>query len=961
MKSPASAREEKERNNYTINHGESSLMRYSLWFIVFAGAVFLAACCYSSPVFAQEPQRGLLLAPPLPAETGFSQGEIKRLTLDNGMVLLLKENHRLPLVNVFLCVRTGSAGEGKFGGCGISHFVEHMVFKGTSSRRAGDVFREIESYGGNINASTSYDYTAFSITAPREFVSPALEIAADMVMNASFDGQELERERQVILKELALSYDSPQRYASRLLWQSAYLTHTYKYPILGEEQLLKSLSREDLLEFYQTKYTPDNMILSIVGDVETEATVTFIKELFKDFQRKSISGLAGESEPEQKELRRHQEEFTSGLTYLLLGFHSVAITDEDCFALDVLAAVLGEGESSRLQELICNKRKLAYTLEAINYTPYEPGLFIISSLLEEARRKQALSLILNQIELVKKEEVAENELESAKNKIISVILFHNQTIEAQAQDLALNEAQAADYRFTERYIQKIRKVSSQDILMVADKYLQRNNLSIVALIPRDKPAGIKRLTRETPERLSEYPHLSLRATPHLMRGSEAISDEIASPLTSLSPRNDSFQIASEIAPIKSYVFDNGLRLLVREDRNLPLVSIKAVFKGGLRAEGRDTNGLCNLTAEMLDKGTRSKNAAEIAYLVESKGAHLSSFSGNNSFGLSLDLLSKDFDPMLRIFVDLIVNSTFPQREFKKQKEKKLAQIKAREDDIFESGKKLLKLTLFQKHPYRFSTIGSESSLNKLRRRQLTSFHRSFCVGENMVLTVFGDVNAQEVAAKVKKLFGELESGQPAAISVAEEVKVKTVRRASEFLPKKQSLVLMGFYGTTVFNQDRYALELISQILSRPSGKLFTQIREKAGLAYALGAYSVLGLDPGCIVIYVATAPENVETVRKEILRQLRLLKQESLSEEELAQAKRALLGERLISRQTNSACALESSLDELYGLGHSHYLEYGRQINQIEAGDIKRCAEKYFDLSNYAVVVVGPHSTDQPR
>jgi len=818
-----------------------------------------------------------------------------------------------------------------------------MVFKGTATLEPGDVFRKIESYGGKINAFTSYDYTGYKVTVPAEFAFPALEILAEMVMKATFEKEEFKREKKVILKEIRLNYDDPQRYASRLLWQSAYTVHPYKYPILGEEELFNRLSREDLLEFHQETYVPNNMVLAIVGDIETGQALNFARDCFKNFPRKPVLDSRCEPEPEQEQLRKRETRFTAGLTYLLLGYHSVAITDEDCFALDVLGAILGEGESSRLYRLICSKKRLAYSIEAANYTPLEPGLFIIFCQLEEPRRRRVLSLIFDQIRLVGKKLVPEEELERAKNKLISDILFATQTVEAQARDMALNEVLTEDFRFTERYIQKIKEVDAQDIQRVAKRYLLEDNLNIVALIPRE---GAVRLKRQ------KSPGGSLSI------GIENLSKETEELHGSKSEINPvrSFGKEGLVASngVKKYVLDNGITLLIKENRDLPLVSIKAVFKGGLRAEDENTNGLCNLVAQMLDKGTRSRNSAEIAYLVESRGAHLSSFSGNNSFGISLDLLSEDFDQMLPLLADLLINSVFPQSEIRRQKQRCLARIKACEDDIFDSGTRLLKETLFRKHPYRFLTLGNEKSLKKLRRRDLLDFYRNFCVGENMVLSIFGDVNGQQIPEKVNGLFKGIKSAEAPSISAQKEPKDKSLRTSSKPLPKRQTLALMGFGGVSVFNEDRFVLELLCQILSSASGRLFTQIRERPGLAYTLGAYQVLGLDPGYLVIYVATTRQFVETVKEEILHQLHLLKQEPLSEEELLRAKRALLGRKLIDRQTNSACAMESSLDELYGLGRNYYLGYAGRINQIEAADITRCARRYFDLSNYAVVVIGP-------
>ena len=895
-------------------------MRRSLWLIIFTGIIiFFSGYSRSNYVFSLEPQQDLI----------FTHGDIERAYLDNGMRILLKEKHNLPLVSIFLSVLTGSAGEGDLNGSGVCHFIEHMLFKGSSNYGPGEVFKEIEARGGVINALTSYDYTGYKITVPSEFLPFALELLTEMIMNPSFNQEELDREKEVVLKEIKLNYDSPQRYGSRLIWENAFSVHPYKYPILGEERLFKNLSREDLLSFYHDKYVPNNMVLAIVGDIESEKTLSLIKELFKNFKAGTNFGLKNRPEPRQKQARKYEEEFTSGLTYLSFGYHGVALTDRDCFALDVLGTILGEGRSSRLYELICNKKKLAYSVVAFNYTPREPGLFIVSVLLEEKNRKRATSLIFEQIELLKKKKVSQEELESAKNRIISDIIFANQTFQAQARDLALQEGITGDFRFNEKYIQKIRQVNAGDIIEVAKTYLQRDASSIVALIPRTDSTTTK--------------------IPTSSRKSFELGVEYLKP-----QRQGPGSAAGQ--EVQSYVLDNGLRLLLRENKDLPIVSITATFKGGLRAEDESSNGLCNLVAKMLDKGTKTRNRAEIAYFIESKGVQFSAFSGNNSFVISLNLLSKDLDQMLELLADLIINSTFPKSELAKQKKTNLALLKSREDNIFESGKELLKRTLFQKHPFQFSLVGNKKSLKKIKRRDLIKFYRDFCVGKNMVLSVFGDLTTEEVFRQVKQRFAELPAGEAPLISPPREPKIKGIRQSSKTMQKQQSLLVIGFPGTTVYTQDRYPLEIICQLLSQPSGRLFTRIREKAGIAYTLGAYQVLGLDPGYLVIYVATTVQNLQAAKEEVLEQLRLLKQEGISEKNLSQLKRAVLSKRLRGRQTNSACALESALDELYGLGFNHYLKYPEQIERITVKDITKYANLYFDLNNYVLVTVGPEN-----
>ncbi|MFH1045960.1 MAG: pitrilysin family protein [Candidatus Omnitrophota bacterium] len=835
------------------------------------------------------------------------------------MTVFLKANHTVPLVNIFLCVRSGSAQEAELAGSGVSHLIEHMVFKGTATRGAGEIFREIESYGATINAFTSYDYTGYTITVPREHTPAALAVLADMLINAAFAPEELVKEKEVVLKEIKMNRDDPERYVNRLLWEMAYTTHPYRLPILGEEQAFAALDRAAIINFYQNAYVPEKMVLSIVGDIDTDQCLPLVREIWGGFSRASAPASAIAVEPEQTTLRTTEVEFTASLTYLTLGYHSVAITDEDLFALDVAATILGAGESSRLYNLLYRQKELVYSIGALNYTPRFSGLFIISALLEESHREEAVALIFDQIAQLQNSLVSADEVEAAKNKIVSDILFSLQTLSDQAQDLALNEVLTNNVRFTETYLENIERVGPEDVQRVAQKYLQQSRLTIAAL----KPLAKAKSPAERPIRKK------------FILGLEQLSAN--------EEHND----------VKRFTLDNGITLLVSENKDTPLATICAVFQGGLRAEDEKTNGISNLMVKLLDKGTKTRDAEEIARQIESKGAHLSAYSGYNSFLITLDLLSRDLDQMLPLLAQLILNPIFPQHELDRQKEQNLAQIKAQEDNLFESGNLTLKQALFQKHPYRFQPLGNKKSLKRLTRSDISAFYQKYCVGKNMVLAIFGDVNTDTVVAQAREYFATLPAGEKALIFAPKEEK-RAVRTATVLMPKQQSLVLMGFPGTTVYSDDKFALEIICQILSQSSGRLFNQIREQNAQAYTLGAHQVTGLDPGSIVIYVATTQENVPTVTETLRAQLAQLAAAPLSAAELAQAKRALVSEKLIGRQTNTARALEGALDELYSLGYDYYRSYAEHINAVDAQTVQRCATTYFDFKNYALVTVGP-------
>ena len=205
--------------------------------------------------------------------------------LDNGLIVIIKEDHSSPLVAVEARVRVGSANEGEFAGSGVSHFVEHMLFKGTASRRVGEIEKEIKSYGGTISGFTSYDYSGYQFVVLKEYFVNTLDILKDALFNSSLDPKELERERDVILKEIRLNRDEPTRRLSRLLWSTTYRTHPYRHPIIGYQDLFSKLTRQDLLTYYKKMYIPNNMIVTVVGDIDTEAAYAHVVEAFGGVKR----------------------------------------------------------------------------------------------------------------------------------------------------------------------------------------------------------------------------------------------------------------------------------------------------------------------------------------------------------------------------------------------------------------------------------------------------------------------------------------------------------------------------------------------------------------------------------------------------------------------------------------------------------------------------------------------------
>jgi zinc protease len=399
---------------------------------------------------------------------------------------------------------------------------------------------------------------------------------------------------------------------------------------------------------------------------------------------------------------------------------------------------------------------------------------------------------------------------------------------------------------------------------------------------------------------------------------------------------------------------NGLTLLRGLNRQLPMATIVLTARGGVRVESEANQGLSNMVAHLLTKGTTTRSASQIAESIESLGGVLEAFSGRDGFGLLLQVLSEDLDTALGLLHELLTQSTFPEEELSLQRQLVLKELDARDDDVFDVAGRLLRRTLFTSHPYRFDPLGSRESVQRLTRADCASFAKQWLVPGNLVMAVFGDIDEAKVLRQVQERFGRLPPAQatwPAAIAAEP---LEGTREASLILPKEQTVIFLGFRGSRLAADDRHALEVMIAILSGMSGRLFQAVREQQGLAYTLGAFHVPGWDPGYLVVYAATRPADREQALRTIKEQLTLVVKRGVTDEELAQAKQYLIGSHRMELQQLAGLAKRSALDELYGLGYAAWQDYEARIQAVSRDAVQEAASRYLTLSRDAEVVVGP-------
>src|SRR5437016_6262084 len=461
----------------------------------------------------------------------FPPSSAKKWVWPDGLTLIVQEDHSAPVASVQAWCGTGSIDEDQHLGAGLSHILEHMLFKGTKTRSTNQIAQKIQDVGGYINAYTSFDRTVFWIDVPKGGVPTALDILADAMMNSTLPPEEYQKEQEVIRREFAMGMDDPDRMTGLLLFATAYQRHPYRFPVIGELEIYNQLTQEQVMQYYKTRYVPNNLTFIVVGDVDAEKVRQQLTELFKSYPEKSLKPLFIPTEPPQLGRREVHQEFATELTHLSLAWHIPEVTNPDVPALDLLSTILGDGRSSRLYRRVREEAGLAFSISAFSYTPGDPGLFGIDATVDPKKREAAEQLALRIVDEVKQAGVTAEELAKAKKIALSHHLGALTTMSGQASDIGSNWFLTRNLNFSRHYLDAVQKVTLDDIKRVAATYLTENNLTVTSLNPKGSLAG-----------KAEGPRVSVAAE------------------------------------IQKFELSNGLRLLVREDRRLPLVAMGAVFR-----------------------------------------------------------------------------------------------------------------------------------------------------------------------------------------------------------------------------------------------------------------------------------------------------------------------------------------------------------------------------------------------
>ena len=820
--------------------------------------------------------------------------------LPNGQTLVVQENHSNPIVTIDTWVRTGSINETD-ANSGVAHFLEHLFFKGTKKHPVGEFDRILESKGAIINAATSKDFTHYYITIPSQYFDTALDLHADMLSDPQIPRKELEQERKVVLEEISKDLNTPAKKVYNNLNDMMYSHHPYKRKVIGSADVISTIRREEILEFFNDYYAPSNMVTVVVGDVDTTKVIEKISTAFNSEYKKPVKKHFRKEFPLFSQKRKVEYTDTQS-GYMMVGFRGANICDSETFALDVLAEILGGGKSSKFYRNIKEQKGIAYSISASNGSYRDDGVFYISANYIPANSEKLEKAIFDEITYIQKYGVTEEELNTAKKMIEQETYYARESTSNISSELGYIISLTGSSDLYENYVENIKKVSSDDVQRAAQKFLGINKSAISIALPKKM---------EKLETKAEIKHTA--------------------------------QKISELKGTEKYLIDNKSTLLVNKHNNNDIIAMSIIAKGGEFLEKRVGEG--TLVASTMLKGTKKYSSQELALIMEENGIKIEPSCGEDYFAINVQTTTAQIDLTFEVLEEVLNNALFDDYEIEKKRTEILNKIRQQRDVPMNIALEEFKTLIYENSIYSHSNNVLEKALPSVTREDILSFYNRIFDSKNVVISVNGNVDTDKFVSKMGMIFSD--KNQPEfKFSNYKVAKLRAPKVVEKILDDLQTAWLfLGWQTSGVSDKkDFVTLKVINTILGGGmSSRMYKNLREQDGLAYQLGSsYSPKALG-GTFMAYIGTNPETLAYSRDKIKSEIERLKMEFVSDTELQDAKDRLKGGFIIALETNSEKASLVGTFEAIGLGYNFLESYIKMIDEVTASDIVRVSNKYFN------------------
>jgi zinc protease len=839
----------------------------------------------------------------------FWRRPVSRTILPNGLTLLVRPDRSAALASVQVWVKSGSIHEGSQLGAGLSHYLEHMLFKGTARRSGREITETVQASGGYINAYTTFDRTVYYIDLPSEHLEVAVDILADAVLHSTLPEDEVTRERDVILREIAMTRDDPDNRLWESLFAAAFREHPYRHPIIGHRDVFAAVDRKALVDYYTERYVPNNIVVVVAGDVDPSRAAAAVERHFGGAPRARLAPVLVPAEPVQLGPRSVHRSEKVEVARAALAWPIPGLTDPAAPALDLLALVLGEGDSSILWQEIRDKRKLVHSINASSWNPGSSGLFCVSFTCDAGMREKSEAAVLGLLRsLAAAGAFTERQVRKAQRQSVVSEVNSYKTMSGQASRLGLAEVVVGDLEFSSTYFERLHACGPADLRRVLREFLVPERLISVSLEPESPAhAGAKK----RPEAPSDRPDF----------------EEVRLP--------------------------NGARIVFQRDTRLPNLQINFLTHGGPMCEEPRRRGSSALLATLLTKDTRRRAAAEVARRIEEVGGSFSSYSGDNSLGVSVEVLPGDAGLALDLLAEGLLEPAFRSETLGIEREAQLAALREERDDVVALARRMLRGRFFGRHPFALSAQGDEKGVAATVSEDVAALWKRLMVGSGVVASVAGDFDPGRLIPRLKALLSRIPGGTPLPAGATYDGPAEPADLV-ERQPREQAVVLQGFPGSVPGAPDFHAGEVADELFSGMASRLFERVRDQKGLAYFIRSGRLAGRSAAMFYFISGTQPGKEEEVLAEIGAEIERVRAGGVTAEELTRCQVRLKAGRRKSLQTNSARSLQAGLDALQGRSANYWRKYDSLIDAVTLDALAAFARGHFLEAKRIQLVVRP-------
>lgn len=834
----------------------------------------------------------------IPAKGFSSKLEVKKLS--NGFTVLLDKNNQVPLIVMQLWVGHGSIDE-KDDEAGLAHFLEHLTF------RSKDIAKRIEELGGDINAYTTFDRTVYYLTLSKDYYEEGVKVLYDIFKEASFEDKSFNEEKKVVIEEMKRGYDNPQRMLYYKFFETALKNHPARRPVIGYEKTIENTDREKVYQFYKRFYDPKSSFLVISGDFDEHEILKIVERVFgktstkDDFTRPLFKLEEAKDAPE---ISFKTMDINS--CYIMLGVPTPGIGDPQIPAIDVMSYILGESPTSILNLKLKEQLQLVNYIYSYQMSLKDLGFFVVQANMSCNNVEKATHEIIN-ILFKKRITIKEDELKKVLKNYESNYFFSREKLSDRAGDIGHSYFYFNEPDYSKKYIELIRNVKIEDIINVQERFLNLKNMTYTIVMPETDKKKIEDISR--------------------------VINKFVTPIESF----------------RTFTLPNGIQVLLNYRPQNPTFGISILSFAGTRIEDFNTSGLSNFTISNILRGTKNYTYQSILNKLEMMGGSLSGVSTKNISGIKGKFLSRDFDEALMLVADILSNFNPPHEEVEKVRKLIIADIKKKQENPNRVIRDLYLNNMFGNVPPGLPTEGTEDTVSKFTLEDVKAHFRRIFNPQNLVIAFSGDLPFDS-DTKIKDVFSSIvgEKGGYCNIIKVNPIKEKVLEN-SEF---NQSHIMIGFPVPGMSSEENIYFRILATVLSNQSGRLFTNLRDKEGLAYSLGAFLYEFPENSLFTLYMGTSPEKTDRALKGLLDELEKVIVKGIDDEELLKAKRQIITDIIQSMQENLEFATLLSQNMLIYGDPFYHREIEKKIKNITKEEVLGKAKKYINIDRSVKVIL---------